>query len=147
MIEKYFWFHYRENVCKKQSEKHTISPHRYHMVVQGPMLVLLSALATAGDVSSLQTFKGFQRLVDQLDDLALDMPQLQASFHTLCADAVAAGTHPSVYYRVPFSLCHSQQFTPYNDVCSDYMLLKTVRWPVRAPAFFPCLFAYFVFFS
>jgi MA3 domain len=59
--------------------------------VQAPMMSLLAALTKTAEVSSLQVVKGFQRLVDQLDDLALDVPGLQASFHTLCADAVAAG--------------------------------------------------------
>ena len=58
------------------------------------MLKLLAALAASGEVSAAQAFKGFHRLVDQLDDLALDMPGLQAAFHTLCADAVAAGAPP-----------------------------------------------------
>lgn len=61
-------------------------------------MVLLPALAAAGDVSAMQVFKGFHRLVVQLDDLALDMPHLQASFRTLRADAVAAGVALHLLY-------------------------------------------------
>lgn len=56
------------------------------------MVELLARLAATGEISSLQMYKGFQRVVDQLDDLALDLPGLHAAFHDLYAACVARGT-------------------------------------------------------
>lgn len=53
---------------------------------------LLAKLAATGEVSTLQMYKGFQRVVDQLDDLALDTPGLHAAYHDFYAACVAHGT-------------------------------------------------------
>eukprot|EP00892_Ulva_mutabilis_P003777 jgi/Ulvmu1/1771/UM118_0010.1 len=57
-----------------------------------PMVELLAVLAARGEVSALQLYKGFQRVVDQLDDLALDTPGLHAAYHDFYAACVARGT-------------------------------------------------------
>lgn len=53
---------------------------------------LLAKLAATGEVSTLQMYKGFQRVVDQLDDLALDLPGLHDAYHDVYAACVARGT-------------------------------------------------------
>jgi MA3 domain len=55
------------------------------------MLALLEALSRAGEVSPLQVYKGFQRFVDQLDDLALDTPHLHDTFQTFYSECIARG--------------------------------------------------------
>jgi hypothetical protein len=48
--------------------------------MQEPVLKLLQSLACSPGISSLQVYKGFQRFVDQLNDLALDTPHLHRTF-------------------------------------------------------------------
>jgi hypothetical protein len=59
--------------------------------VQEAMLKLLESLSRSSEISSLQVYKGFQRFVDQLYDLALDTPHLQESFHTFYDACIARG--------------------------------------------------------
>lgn len=59
--------------------------------MQEPLLALLAELASSGELSTLQRAKGFQRVADQLGDLALDMPAAPAAFRSFAADAVARG--------------------------------------------------------
>ena len=55
------------------------------------MLTLLDALSHRGELSSLQVYKGFQRFVDQLDDLALDTPHLRDTFQEFYAACIERG--------------------------------------------------------
>ncbi len=50
---------------------------------QQPMVSLLHALASSGCISELQLVKGFQRVVNQLGDTSLDMPDAQGRFAEL----------------------------------------------------------------
>ena len=59
--------------------------------LQESMLKLLEALTSRGEISSLQVYKGFQRFVDQLDDLALDTPHLHDSFQQFYEACIAKG--------------------------------------------------------
>ena len=67
------------------------SRHDFATRVQEPMLKLLEALTSRGEISSLQVYKGFQRFVDQLDDLALDTPHLHDSFQQFYEACIAKG--------------------------------------------------------
>ena len=55
------------------------------------MLKVLDVLSHTVEISSLQVYKGFQRFVDQLDDLALDTPHLHESFHEFYGACIAKG--------------------------------------------------------
>jgi hypothetical protein len=67
--------------------------------MQEPMLKLLEILARSSEISSLQVYKGFQRFVDQLDDLALDTPHLHQSFQTFYDACIARGIVDSADQR------------------------------------------------
>ncbi|KAE9602670.1 hypothetical protein Lal_00049817 [Lupinus albus] len=55
------------------------------------MLKLLKEAAEEGLVSSSQMVKGFSRLADGLDDLALDIPSAKALFQSLVPKAISEG--------------------------------------------------------
>lgn len=58
---------------------------------ENPLVTLLAQLSASAEISSFQVYKGFQRVVDQLDDLALDNPSLHENFRRVYADCVARG--------------------------------------------------------
>lgn len=55
------------------------------------MLKLLKEAAEEGLISSSQMTKGFSRLVESLDDLALDIPSAKALFNSLVPKAISEG--------------------------------------------------------
>lgn len=58
---------------------------------QPAMITLLQTLSSSGCVSELQLVKGFQRVVNQLGDTALDMPHARERFAELVAAAKEGG--------------------------------------------------------
>ncbi|KAI9108884.1 hypothetical protein K1719_020189 [Acacia pycnantha] len=58
---------------------------------ESSMLKLLREAAEEGLISSSQMVKGFSRLVEGLDDLALDIPSAKTLFHSLVPRAISEG--------------------------------------------------------
>lgn len=60
---------------------------------------LLMEAAEEGLISSSQMFKGFARLEESLDDLALDIPSAKALFQSLVPEAISQGWLDASYHK------------------------------------------------
>lgn len=66
-----------------------------------PLIVnLLKEAADEGLISSSQMLKGFTRVADSLDDLALDVPSAKSMFQSLVNQAISEGWLDSSYVKV-----------------------------------------------
>lgn len=58
---------------------------------EGPLLDLLKEAAEEGFINSSQTSKGFERLIDTVDDLSLDIPNARGILQQLMSKAASEG--------------------------------------------------------
>jgi hypothetical protein len=82
---------YQSSLCYPGMSQLCECPTPQSCDIQEPMLKLLDVLSHTVELSSLQIYKGFQRFLDQLDDLALDTPHLHDSFHTFYTECISRG--------------------------------------------------------
>lgn len=72
---------------------------------QSAMVTMLQMLTSSGCISELQLVKGFQRVVNQLGDTALDMPHACDRFAELVAAAKEGGWLDARFAATPGRRC------------------------------------------